>query len=74
MAKAHAAELAEHVAAAAADLGIEAGAGSRTRATYSIGQTLVVARRRRTAEFRLQSRCRGRRGEDARCQPVTSRA
>jgi hypothetical protein len=53
MAGAHAVELAEHVAAAAADLGIEAvpdGDGT----AYAIGDSTIVRVEGRTAEFRLR--------------------
>ncbi|HVQ21656.1 MAG TPA: hypothetical protein VMT36_00140 [Candidatus Saccharimonadia bacterium] len=54
MPRSHPAELAELVAAAAADLGIEAGLeGDAT--TYSVDQTIVVSIVGATVEFRLRA-------------------
>lgn len=55
MAESHAAELAELVAATAADLGLEAKVEDGTSLDYSIGETLVVAVAGGTAEFRLRA-------------------
>ncbi len=54
MAGSHAAELAELIAATAADLGLEAMVDGASL-DYSIGETLVVAVAGGTAEFRLRA-------------------